>query len=57
MNYQWDGLCTYPVTEEAKETELNTIENMLHNNQYNVNQIKNTQSHKNKRYILIHITM
>jgi hypothetical protein len=29
--------CTYPITKEAKEKELNIIHDKLHNNEYNKN--------------------
>jgi hypothetical protein len=29
----------YPISTEAKEKELNIIENTLHNNKYNMNKI------------------
>jgi hypothetical protein len=48
INYQRDGLHTYPVTKEAKEIDLNTIEIMLHNNQCNINQMKTPSPTKTK---------
>jgi hypothetical protein len=42
----------YPITKRAKETGLNTIKNILHNNEYNTNLIRNQLSHKSKIYTL-----
>jgi hypothetical protein len=30
-------LHTYPITERGKQTEINTIKNILQNNEYNTN--------------------
>jgi hypothetical protein len=32
-------LNTYPVSKEAKEEELNTMKNIQHNNNYNINRV------------------
>jgi hypothetical protein len=34
INYLLNRLHTYPITEEAKDTEVNTIKNILQNNGY-----------------------
>jgi hypothetical protein len=39
IDYLLNRAHNYPITEEAKETELNTIRGILLNNQYNINHI------------------
>jgi hypothetical protein len=37
INYLLNRLHTYPITKKANDTEMNTIKNMLHSNEYNIN--------------------
>jgi hypothetical protein len=39
INYPLNWLHIYPLTKSAKESGLNTIKNILHNNEYNTNPI------------------
>jgi hypothetical protein len=59
INYLMNRLNTYPISEEAKKKELNTIKNTLENNKYDKNKSKpqpkpkkqntnNEQQHKKK---------
>jgi hypothetical protein len=40
INYLMNRLHTYPITNKAKNKKLNVIKNTLHNNRYNIHQIK-----------------
>jgi hypothetical protein len=42
----------YPITKRTKDTEMNTIKNILHNNEYNTNLIRKPSPHKNKTLTL-----
>jgi hypothetical protein len=51
INYLLKRLHTYPITKEGKDTEINTIKNILRNNEYDIEAInklppqkKNTQT-------------
>jgi hypothetical protein len=37
INYLVNQLYTYPTTKKAKDAEMNTIKNILYNNDYNIN--------------------
>jgi hypothetical protein len=43
INYLINRLHIYPISEEAKDTEKNTIKCILHNNEYNTNTIQKRQ--------------
>jgi hypothetical protein len=37
INYLLNRINTYPITKEGKQTEINTIKSILHNNKYDIN--------------------
>ncbi|PNF32639.1 hypothetical protein B7P43_G15497 [Cryptotermes secundus] len=45
-------LYTYPITEKRKQTEKNTIKNILHNNGYDTNIIKRSNQTKRKKWAI-----
>jgi hypothetical protein len=56
INYLMNRLHTYPITDEAKNTEMNTIKHMLHSNEYDQNIIEKLSTQKeneNRTYTLI----
>jgi hypothetical protein len=56
IKYLLNGLHTYPVTDEAKNTETNTIKHILYNYEYDTNIIENypRRKYENKTYTLTH---
>jgi hypothetical protein len=48
INYLVNRLYTYPITEKAKVAEMNTIQNVLRNNDYDINLISNPPQKKTK---------
>jgi hypothetical protein len=57
INYLMNILQTYPITDEAKNTQMNTIIHTLHNNEYDQNIIEKLSTQKKiikkKPYTLI----
>jgi hypothetical protein len=49
INYLLNRLHIYPITEEAKDTEINTIKNILYNNEYDTIIIKNLPTQKKRK--------
>jgi hypothetical protein len=49
VNYLTNRLLTYPITKEAKGKELNIIQDILHNNEYNKN-FSTRQTNQHKRH-------
>jgi hypothetical protein len=57
INYLVNRLYTYPITERAKEAEMNTIQNVLCNNDDDINLIsKLPLQEKQKQYITYRLT-
>jgi hypothetical protein len=46
MKYLFNRLHTYPITRESKQTEENTIKNILQTNGYSINLITKLIPHK-----------
>jgi hypothetical protein len=54
IKYLINRLNTYPITNKAKQIEINTIRNTLQNNEYNKTYLRNhCHNHKNKTYTKI----
>jgi hypothetical protein len=52
VNYLMNRVQTYPITKEAKENELNIIQDTLHNNEYNKNvSTRHSDQHKHNKNI------
>ena len=49
INYLLNRLYTYPITRKAKDTEMNTIQNILYNNEYDIKLTSNIPPHKKQK--------
>jgi hypothetical protein len=49
ISYLVNRLYTYPITKKAKDTETDTIKNILYNNDYDINLLNKQPPHQKKR--------